>query len=342
MGRSVRNDTTFLSSMDLQKLVSALRLPRAGLHNVLVLVGPTASGKTDVSIRLAEELGAEIVSADSRQLYKYMDIGTAKPSKDDRARVRHHLIDEFPPDAGVSAGGFGNLGRAVIADIVGRGRIPLVVGGSGLYVRSLIDGLFEGPGADDEFRRILEERWSAGEKNEILAELRQVDPVTADSIDPTKSRRVIRALEVYHITGRPISEHHRENKIAIPFQPYLFGLDWERKTLYARINRRCDEMIGRGLLDEVERLERMGYTDKLNALNTVGYREAFAYRRGEIGYTDMIRLFKQNSRRYAKRQMTWFRADERIYWITTDETISPADLAIPKAYAILSGVLPPL
>jgi tRNA dimethylallyltransferase len=328
--------------MALQRIISSLRTSHAGLPNVLVLVGPTASGKTEVSLRLAEELGAEIVSADSRQLYKYMDIGTAKPSKHERARVRHHLVDEFPPDSGVSAGDFGSLGRAAIADIVSRGKIPLVVGGSGLYVRSLIDGLFEGPGADEEFRRILEERWAAGEKADILAELERIDPVTAQSIDPTKSRRVIRALEVYHITGRPISEHHREHKFAIPFRPYFFGLDWDRKTLYARINVRCDEMISKGLLDEVEQLERMGYSHKLNALNTVGYREAFAYRRGEMGYTDMIRLFKQNSRRYAKRQLTWFRADARILWITMNETTSPADIAIPKVYAILSSVLLPL
>ncbi len=325
-----------------QRIVATLRSPREGLPQVLGLVGPTASGKTEVAIRLAEDLGAEIVSADSRQLYQHLDIGTAKPSKDDRARIPHHLVDQFPPDRAVSAGEFGDLGRVAIDDIVRRGRIPLVVGGSGLYIRSLVDGLFEGPGSDDEYRRTLEARWAGGAREEILAELRQVDPQTAQSIDPTKSRRVIRALEVYHTTGRPISDLHRENKIPIPFRPLFFGLNWERKELYARIDQRCDAMLEKGLLNEVEHLERMGYSDRLNALNTVGYREAFAYRRGEIGYTDLVRLFKQNSRRYAKRQMTWFRADERIQWIAMDGTMGPADIAIPKVYAILSTVFPPL
>ena len=322
--------------------VSVLRTPRAGLNSVLILVGPTASGKTEVSIRLAGELGAEIISADSRQLFKFMDIGTAKPSAAERARIKHHFVDELSPNEEMSAGEFGSRGREVIADIFRRGRIPLVVGGSGLYIRSLVDGLFEGPGADREFRRILEDRWKAGGKKEILEELRRVDPMSADTIDPTKSRRVIRALEVYHITGRPLSEHHKENSIPPTMLPIVFGLEWERKALYDRINRRCADMLDRGFLDEVERLEQMGYTEKLNALNTVGYKEAFAYRRGEIGYNEMLRLFQQNSRRYAKRQLTWFRADARIHWIRMNETMSPADIAIPKVYAILSDVLPPI
>jgi tRNA dimethylallyltransferase len=255
--------------------------------------------------------------------------------------VRHHLIDEILPGADISAGEFGNRGRTIIGDIFRRGRLPLVVGGSGLYIRSLVDGLFEGPGADQEYRRMLEGRLAAGRGDELLEELRRVDPSTAAHIDPTKPRRIIRALEVFHLTGRPLSEYHREHPASITFTPLFLGLEWDRTILYDRINRRCEEMIAKGLLAEVEQLERRGYNESMNALNTVGYREAYAHRRGDISYEEMLRLFKQNSRRYAKRQMTWFKADSRIHWIPMNESAGAVDIAIPKVYAILSRAFPP-
>lgn len=294
---------------------------------MLVLVGPTASGKTAVALELARKLESEIISADSRQVYKFLDIGTAKPSREQLRRVHHYFVDELLPDQEFNAGVFGEKGRMVIATLLRRGTTPIVVGGSGLYIQSLIDGLFEGPGADKDFRESLERRIKEGGLAQLVEELRAVDPDSAARIDPTKPRRVIRALEVYHATGKPLSRHHREANITIDFIPVMVGIDWERKTLYERINRRCDEMIAAGLLAEVENLEKLGYVPPLNALNTVGYAEAFAYRRGEISYQEMVRLIKQNTRRYAKRQLTWFRRDKRIHWVQATEATTPDELA---------------
>ncbi len=296
-------------------------------RKVLVLVGPTASGKTTVAIELAKLLPSEIISADSRQIYQLLDIGTAKPARTQRQEVPHHFVDELPPERDFSAGEFGERATQVIEEIFARARTPIVVGGSGLYVQALIDGIFEGPSADREFRAALERRIVAGELPHLIEELRAVDPDSAARIDPTKPRRIIRALEVYHLTGKPISQLHREAQRAITFAPVLFGLTWERQTLYDRIDKRCEEMLRAGLIEEVEALEQRGYTPRLNALNTVGYAEVFAYRRGEISYDEMVRLFKQNSRRYAKRQLTWFRRDRRIRWIQMEEYENAAQVA---------------
>jgi len=293
-------------------------------RTILVLVGPTCSGKTAVSIGLADRLNGEIISADSRQIFKYLDIGTAKPSPGQRESIRHYFVDELSPDHDFNAGEFGERGREVIGKIFRQRKLPIVVGGSGLYVQSLIDGFFEGPGADKEFRHTLEQRVKIEGVEQLLDELRRVDPDAAMSIDPTKPRRIIRALEVYHLTGRPISMLRRERKIRIDFRPVFFGLDWQREALYKRIDARCEQMVAAGFLSEVEKIESMGYDDSLNALNTVGYAEAFAYRRGEISFDEFVRLFKQNSRRYAKRQLTWFRSDKRIEWVDMIEE-SPAD-----------------
>ncbi|MDH3251292.1 MAG: tRNA (adenosine(37)-N6)-dimethylallyltransferase MiaA, partial [Ignavibacteria bacterium] len=276
---------------------------------VLALVGPTASGKSAIAMVLAEMLDGEIISADSRQVYRFLNIGTAKPSVEDRRRIPHHFIDELTPDRDFDAGAFGVEARKRITEILDRKRSPIVVGGSGLYVQSLIDGFFEGPGADKAFRSRLEAMVEEGNVGELISQLAAVDPETAATADPSKPRRIIRALEVFHLTGQPLSHHHSNRPVVIPFTPVLFGLAWERRVLYERINARCESMLHEGLLDEVDRLAGLGYTPLLNALNTVGYAEAFAFRQGEITYEEMVRLFKQNSRRYAKRQLTWFRRD---------------------------------
>ena len=296
-------------------------------RKILVLVGPTASGKTAVSLHLARALGGEIISADSRQCYRLLDIGTAKPSMEERDGIPHHFLDFLPPDAPYNAGLFGTQGRVVIDEIFTRGRLPIVVGGSGLYVRSLIDGLFDGPGADPEFREFLEQRLREEGIASLQKDLEKVDPDSARNIDPTKPRRIIRALEVFHLTGIPLSEHHKIVS-EISFASIQIGMLWERADLYARINRRCEQMIERGLLQEVDKLTEMGYDRKLQALNTVGYAEGFAFRAGEITREEMVVRFKQNSRRYAKRQMTWFRADPRVRWMPVQASDSPESVAI--------------
>ncbi len=295
--------------------------------HVIVLVGPTASGKTPVSLQLAPILNAEIISADSRQVFKYLDIGTAKPSVVERRGIPHYFIDELPPDREFNAGDFGARGREVIDTILARGHVPLVVGGAGLYIQSLIDGFFEGPGADWGYRRTLEDKIRRGKSGELRSELQRVDAESALRIDPTKLRRVVRALEVYHITGKPLSALQKEHRIAINFTPLWFGLEWERGELNRRIDNRCEEMLRNGLMDEIAQLEEMGFGPSLNALRTVGYAEGFAYRKGEISYEEMVRLFKQNTRRYAKRQMTWFRRDKRVEWIRMHEGISTQAVA---------------
>ncbi len=295
--------------------------------NVPVIVGPTASGKTDVGLVLARLLDGEIISADSRQVYRRLNIGTAKPTAAQLARVKHHFINILEPGEPYSAGEFGVQGRRVIDEIIGRKKTPIVVGGSGLYVASLIDGLFEGPGADGALRTRLEQRAAADGIGELLEELQRVDPAAAGKADPTKPRRIIRALEVYYLTGVPLSHHHREARSPIGFTPVLFGLHWDRSQLYERIEQRCDEMLARGLLREIEELELSGVDMSANALNTVGYAEAIAYRRGAMPFDEMVKLFRQNSRRYAKRQLTWFRRDPRIRWLEMGGGVTVEEVA---------------
>ncbi len=290
---------------------------------VPVIVGPTASGKTAVSLLLAGRLGgAEIISADSRQVYRHLDIGTAKPSQREREQVPHHFIDVVDPGVDFNAGEFGEKAREAVEGIFARGKSPLIVGGSGLYIRSLVDGFFEGPGADPEYRDMLEEKIRRGGLPALIEELRRVDPLSASRIDPTKPRRIVRALEVFHSTGVPLSSLQSGWKTDVNFEPRFYGLLWERSALYARINRRCENMVSGGLLDEAAGLERSGYGRDLNALNTVGYKEAFACLHGEISPEVMLEKFRQNTRRYAKRQLTWFRRDDRILWIPVkDESV---------------------
>lgn len=283
---------------------------------VVAIIGPTASGKTTLSLELARLVGGEILSADSRQVYRHLDIGTAKPPPSERGDIPHHFIDLLEPDQMYSAGLYGEQARAAIEEIFLRGNPPIVVGGSGLYIRSLLDGLFEGPGADTDFRAMMDLRVRHGGLTELVEELRRVDPAAAARIDPTKPRRVIRALEVYHATGRTLTDAQEQQKPGVAFQARRFGLRWDRRALYGRIDARVDWMMESGLVGEVEKLQRMGFHRGLNALNTVGYAETFAMLDGEIDENEMIRLIKRNSRRYAKRQTTWFKADGRITWLS--------------------------
>jgi len=294
---------------------------------ILVLVGPTASGKTLVSLILAQLLKGEIVSADSRQVYKYMDIGTAKPSKEDRGRITHHCIDIRLPSEDFSAGEFGDVAQYTIRHIIERGKVPIVVGGSGLYVRAAIDGLFDGPQKDAEIRLQLEERLSRRGIGDLVTELRRVDPASAEKIDPTKPRRIVRALEVYLVSGKPLSEFHRDQRSTSTWRSIQVGLLWNKDQLRRRIDHRVDEMMDQGLYQEVQDLESRGFDTSCNALNTVGYKELFDVLRGDEEFNAAVALIKQNTRRYAKRQMTWFRADRRIHWVEASETKVASEIA---------------
>lgn len=285
------------------------------MQPLLCIVGPTCSGKTTYALEIARRQPTEIISADSRQVFRLMDIGTAKPSKEILREFKHHFIDIVDPDEEYSAGIFGHEAALVVADIQARGLTPLVVGGSGLYIRALVDGLHRAPGHDDRVREHLEKRLSEEGIDALLNELQQRDPETAAEITMKHQRRIIRALEVLEATGIPLSQwkHDQEPRA---FTPQLIGLHWERATLYQRINQRVDEMMKEGLLEEVEMLQSKGYTDALQSLNSPGYKELFAYLRGEHSLERAVDLIKQHTRNFAKRQVTWFSRDKRIEWVS--------------------------
>jgi tRNA dimethylallyltransferase len=284
------------------------------LPTVIVIAGPTASGKTALALHLAQHVPAEIISADSRQIYKHLNIGTAKPAPRELEMVPHHFIDALEPDRKFNAGDFQEQGRKVIAEILERKKLPVIVGGTGLYVQAVIDGFFEQPEISGEVREQLEKRLTREGQEALYKDLQSVDPESAAAMDATKYRRVIRALEVFYETGTPISEFHRQHDVKKIYDAKYFGLNWERSKLYERINSRVDKMLANGFLDEVKQLRKMGFDDRFQSLQTVGYKEAYAFLRNEIPKERMIELMKQNTRRFAKRQMTWFRREQRITW----------------------------
>lgn len=281
---------------------------------VIVIVGPTCSGKTDLSLRIAGKLNSEIISADSRQIYKYLNIGTAKPTESELGFVKHHLIDFLEPSEEYNASKFENDSIKIITNLLKKGKIPIIVGGSGLYIRALVDGIFNTVDTDVEFRaEIMSDRLKFG--NEYIYDLLvQRDPKTAENLLPQNWKRIIRALEVYHITGKPIWKHQEEYKRDLPFEFFQVGLNWDRKILYPNIENRVDKMMEAGLVEEVNSILEMGYDKDINALNTVGYKEIINYLHGDYSLTRAEELIKRNTRRYAKRQLTWFRKDKRIKW----------------------------
>lgn len=294
---------------------------------VVVIVGPTCSGKTLLAIKLAEILNSEIISADSRQIYKHLNIGTAKPSTEQLQKVPHHLIDFLDPSANYDVSLFEKDAERIIDLIQSKNKIPIVVGGSGLYIKALIDGIFDSADKDEEYRKeLLQKRKEHG--NEFLyEELKKLDPLSAAKMLQQNWKRVMRALEVIHTTGEPIWKHHQEQSTfkEKKYDFKQFGLNWDRKLLYENIDRRVDWMIEIGLVDEVKNILGKEYDKNLNSLNTVGYKEIIQHLAGEISVERAIELIKRNTRHYAKRQMTWFRKDSRIKWFEIQE-ISDLDL----------------
>jgi tRNA dimethylallyltransferase len=281
---------------------------------VLALVGPTATGKTALALALAEHLPLEVVSADSRMVYRWMDVGTAKPSWDERRHVPHHLVDVVDPDQPYSTALFQQQALAAIARIHARGRRAALVGGTGLYVRAVCDGLQIPPVPPDEaFRTEMEARAAREGWQALRAELARVDPESAARIEARNVRRVIRALEVHRATG--ISFSAWQQRRPPPFRTVYVGLDLPRETLYRRIDARVIEQVEAGLIEEVRLLAARGYDWSLTSMSGFGYREMGQYLRGEIDRQTAIERYQQATRHYARRQWTWFRPDRRIHWL---------------------------
>lgn len=281
---------------------------------ILVLVGPTASGKTTLALALAERFNGEIVSADSRQIYRLMDIGTAKPGHTERARIPHHLVDIVWPDEPYTLAQYQAAANAALANVWARGRLPLLVGGTGLYVRAVIDGLaIPAVPPQPALRAELEAEAAAHGAASLHRRLAELDPAAATSIDPANVRRLIRALEICLATGRPLSEQRGSRPT--PFRPLLLGLNTERQLLYSWADRRVEQMLAEGLVAEVQALVARGYGWELPAMSSLGYREMGAYVRGELSLAAARERMQLATHAYIRRQLTWFRPDTRVRWL---------------------------
>lgn len=284
---------------------------------VTFILGPTASGKTSLAVELAEVFDGEIISADSMQVYRFMDIGTAKPSEEELSRVPHHLIGIVDPDKEYSAARFRTDALEKIDGIRSRGKNVFVAGGTGLYVKVLTKGIFEGPSSESSVREALMETARTQGTAALFERLREVDPVSAMRIHPNNTQRLVRALEVWEVSGRPISEFHNGHAFSEdPLDTLKIGLVVERDTLYRDIEKRVDKMMEDGLLEETRRLISMGYGSGLKPMCGLGYKEMTGVLRGERTISGAVELLKKNTRNYAKRQLTWFKNDPEIRWFS--------------------------
>jgi tRNA dimethylallyltransferase len=294
---------------------------------LLAIVGPTATGKTGVAVEVAKRLGGEIVSADSMLIYRYMDIGTAKPTAGERQGIPHHMIDVVNPDETYSVALYQEQAERCIKEIASRGKLPLLVGGTGLYVRAVLERYnFPPAGYDPELRRRLNEEAEICGVREMHRRLAAVDPEAAEKIHPHNLKRVIRALEIYYLTGCPSSRRKRR-KEGPGYHVAVFGLFLDRPLLYRRIEERVDKMLAAGLVEEVRQLLARGYGPELVSMQGLGYKEIAQYLLGRVTLDEAVRLLKRNTRRFAKRQLTWFGRDPRIRWIDVGGFQEKKDLA---------------
>ncbi len=301
---------------------------------IVCVVGPTASGKTGLSIALAKKFGAEIVSCDSMQLYKDMNIGTAKPTEDEMDGVVHHLIGIIEPHEEFSLAQYVNLAKEKINDIVARGKHVILVGGTGLYYSSLISNIELSPvESDAELRADLEKEYDEVGGEEMLGRLKEFDPILGEKLHSNDKTRIVRAFEVYRISGVPLSEHQRLSRLSpTPFEACVIGINYsDRQALYSRIDKRVDLMIESGLIEEAREMFERGLSH--TASQAIAYKELFPYFRGEKSLDECKEFLKMQSRRYAKRQLTWFRRDEKVNWVLADceDALESAEKIIKKS-----------
>ncbi len=301
---------------------------------LIVIAGPTASGKTALSVDVAKAVGGEIVSADSMQIYKYMNIGTAKPTDAEKKGIPHHMMDFLEPTVNFSVADYCQMAGEIIRDIYERGKMPVMVGGTGLYIDSLVNGVDFGEEQGDE--KIREELAELAEKegNEAVHKiLEEIDPETAGKYHPNNLRRIIRAIEVYKTQGKTVSEKEKEEKNS-PYDTLYFCIDWDRSVLYDRINRRVDIMVEDGLIEEVKDLLNRDIDPKSTAMQSIGYKEFYGYLKGEITLEEALDTVKQSSRRYAKRQLTWFKRNKDIHWLNPENAFDEAMGVIREKFSI--------
>lgn len=283
---------------------------------LLVIAGPTATGKTELSILLAQRIGGEIVSADSVQVYRFLDIGSAKPTAEEKKGIPHYMIDVVEPDANFTVFDYQSMAKKHIMDIHSRGKLPILVGGTGLYIKALIDEYtFRSGKYNAGVRKQLQDELSSYGKEHLYRKLQQIDPERGKKLHINDTRRIIRALEYYYLTGEPIS---RQEELTLqhnsPYNLIMIGLTMQREVLYSRINRRVDLMLQKGLLQEVSSLLNRGYSSNLKSLQSLGYRHMLMFIKKVWDWDKAVSIFKQDTRKFAKRQMTWFKADERFTW----------------------------
>lgn len=297
------------------------------LPQIVVICGPTGVGKTAFAISLARRFGGQIVGADSMQIYRHMNIGTAKPTDDEKAAVRHHMVDIIEPDQPFDAALYAEQARRIIRGLIENGTPAFVAGGTGLYIKALVYGLFQSRTSHTVARRSLKLQMARHGAAAMHSRLAAQDPNAAQRIHPNDTYRILRALEVFEITGHAMTVHHRQHGFRkARYQPLYIGLGMPREQLYARIDRRVDVMLAAGLLEETRMLLDRGYDPSVKAMQALGYRHMVDFIQGKMTWEEAVRTLKRDHRRYAKRQLTWFNAVENIHWLSPDHVQAAADL----------------
>ncbi len=285
-------------------------------EKVIVICGPTASGKTNLSIELAKQINGEIISCDSMQIYKEMDIGTAKPTEEEKQGIKHYLIDIISPEERYSVADYKKQAKSAIKEILKKGKVPIIVGGTGLYIDSLIYEIeYNNIEFDETYRKKLEQRVQTEGIEKLYEKAKKIDPLAMEKISPNDTKRILRVLEIYHATGKTKTQQEKESRQNPPEYDYqVYALKWDRKILYERINKRVDNMIQQGLIEEVKQILEK-HQKFPTAMQGLGYKEVVDYLNGEITKEEMIEKVKMETRRYAKRQITWFKKNKQTIWL---------------------------